>query len=261
MHLNKRAVIACMLSVGAVSIAHAGASHYWPFDCDDFDVIGGGEADVQGAVTVVGQVGMGRWLDGVDDYIKIGVYPQLGSSDSMSIAYWVQMPDSPPNGSAYNLLGLEKTNAQEIRTYVKSTGAIQSTWRDDNHEQADVVTTESYCDGLWHHVVMVCDRGEDTTSLYVDGQLKGTDDAPDGDINIADPFELYLGASNHSNGTYGFAPVTFDDLRIYDHALTEQEILDLLPSWMRCPADINRDGVVDQADLGILLAAYGDNCP
>jgi predicted outer membrane repeat protein len=28
-----------------------------------------------------------------------------------------------------------------------------------------------------------------------------------------------------------------------------------------CPEDINGDGVVDQADLGALLAAYGDNCP
>ncbi|MFG0251967.1 MAG: right-handed parallel beta-helix repeat-containing protein [Phycisphaerales bacterium JB038] len=28
-----------------------------------------------------------------------------------------------------------------------------------------------------------------------------------------------------------------------------------------CPEDINSDGVVDQADLGALLAVYGDNCP
>jgi len=28
-----------------------------------------------------------------------------------------------------------------------------------------------------------------------------------------------------------------------------------------CPADLNSDGVVDQADLGILLAACGTDCP
>ncbi|MFG0252866.1 MAG: hypothetical protein ACF8NJ_08340, partial [Phycisphaerales bacterium JB038] len=77
----------------------------------------------------------------------------------------------------------------------------------------------------------------------------------------ADPLELYVGASNHSNGVYGFVPGVFDDLRIYDHALSHAEILDLLPPWLRCPADVNGDGVVDQADLGILLADYGNSCP
>jgi hypothetical protein len=254
--------VGCALIGLAVSAVNAELTNHWPFDCTDEDVVYGGFADIGDALYVVGEEGMGRQLDGVDDFIKCGIEPQMSVGESMTIAFWARLPEAPPDdGEPYNLLGLETTGAQEIRAYISESGTVKATWRDDGHTWDTRETDFSICDGLWHHIVMICDRDAGTTHLYVNGVHEEQGTAPAGPINVTDPRELYLGTSNHSGGVYGFWGGIVDDLRIYDHALSDAEILDLLPAWMSCPGDINRDGVVDQADLGALLAVYGSNCP
>jgi hypothetical protein len=213
-------------------------------------------------VKIVGKVGMAYEFDGGGAYIETDVVPQLMPGESMSIAFWVAPPDHLPNpGEVYNVLGFEKTLAQEIRFYILGDGRARATWRDDSHSQFNNTTTFSLCDGRWHHVVMVCDRTNMTTTLYIDGQIADDDEAPAGPINLTESRAVFMATNNHSGGLYGFLKGAIDEVWIYDHALTQAEVLDHLPPEMRCPPDINQDGIVDLKDLGILLAAFGNPCP
>jgi hypothetical protein len=237
--------------------------HHWPFDCTYDDIAGGLVPDVFGTQMVVGQVGMGVEFDGDDEYINSHFVPQLDVEDSMSIAFWVRTPDGPPPTTDYMLLGLERRYHQEISLRIRDgSGFLSGGWGDDSGNAGWMESTSSICDGRWHHVVMIIDRAMSTTSLYVDGGLVDSDDAPPGPINLTNARELTFGKSNHDViGPFGSFDEALDDIRIYRGVLSQQEILGLLPHWMRCPADLNRDGVVDQADLGTLLADYGSSCP
>jgi hypothetical protein len=88
-----------------------------------------------------------------------------------------------------------------------------------------IVATTSLNDGQWHHVAVTNVEGAtiDDVVFYVDGQpdeVTGTGGS--GQINTAES-TVVLGNSGHSVGGYGFDGA-IDDVRIYDHVLSPDEI-------------------------------------
>jgi len=111
--------------------------------------------------------------------------------------------------------------------------------------QVDLAGTTRVDDGAWHHVCGVFDNGR--IIIYIDGQ-------PDASITSGTTFGTgnirygLLGANNNAttfNGATGIgSPIAgdIDDLRIYDRALTQEDIIqvmrgDLLLAWNPIPAD------------------------
>ncbi len=80
---------------------------------------------------------------------------------------------------------------------------------------------------------------------------------------VGDSF-IILRATESLGGVFANDPVSFGSGNVYvwsvqyQRSIVSIKLEDILP----CPADLNSDGVVDGADLGLLLGAWGacDNC-
>ncbi len=81
-------------------------------------------------------------------------------------------------------------------------------------------------DGTWRHVVITYTSGEH--KLYVDGKLEASDTTTGTTTdNATGSMPLYLGAWGGDGGAYSTALI--DDVRVYDHVLTEGEVKALVP--------------------------------
>jgi len=120
---------------------------------------------------------------------------------------------------------------------------------------ADLITTETYEDGAWHHVAMV--KTADELIGYMDGEVAIsalTDDVFDGSFYVA------LGVLDHLRANARFFPGPLDDARIYDRALDEAEIQQIMrgdPTLAGDPSPV-RDTVVDVRDAASLSWSAGD---
>ena len=76
---------------------------------------------------------------------------------------------------------------------------------------------------VWHHFVIVNNKVDLTTKLYVDGALYGTAEYRD---TLQDETRGFTIGNYFPNSTYPFNGF-IDDFKIFDHQLTEQEILQL----------------------------------
>lgn len=111
----------------------------------------------------------------------------------------------------------------------------------DENEIPYMMVYESFCNGadmsnasaggdnplvrdVWHHLAGVLDRGSKTVSIYVDGARMTTRSAAEvGDMSCT-PNELSIGFQRGQN--FWFVG-TIDDVRIYDRALSGEEIAGL----------------------------------
>jgi len=88
---------------------------------------------------------------------------------------------------------------------------------------ADILTTATYDDGAWHHVAVVKTANE--LIGYIDGEVAVSDvttDAYDGSFYVA------FGVLDHLRANGRFFPGPLDDARIYDKALTAEEIAQIM---------------------------------
>jgi hypothetical protein len=74
--------------------------------------------------------------------------------------------------------------------------------------------------GDWVHVVAIRDAANDLISIYADGVLQGSEADTSGDISSGEP--MWIGESTDETDTAMSGDI--DDVRIFDKALTEDEI-------------------------------------
>ncbi|CAB1056568.1 hypothetical protein D1BOALGB6SA_1305 [Olavius sp. associated proteobacterium Delta 1] len=97
----------------------------------------------------------------------------------------------------------------------------------------------------WHHLVATYDSASKAIIIYIDGQA-GVPLTISGDLNVT-PDDLMLG---HSSAACLDGKI--DEITIYNSVLGPQEVNDLLiPPDL--PGDLNADGVVDRADVRIII--------
>jgi len=90
------------------------------------------------------------------------------------------------------------------------------------------VATTPLNDGQWHHVVVTNGDGAtiDDARFYLDGQVEEVTGTSGGGLINTASSPVVLGTSGHSVGTYGFDGA-IDEVRIYDHVLSADEIKQL----------------------------------
>jgi len=99
-----------------------------------------------------------------------------------------------------------------------STGQIRFYSEQENNIRLAWITDEDYADGEWHHLAAT--RDGDVGKVYVDGALIKEDVAMDGDLG-GDATGWYLAQDGNTNGYFVGA---MDEVRIYDRALTDEEV-------------------------------------
>lgn len=172
-------------------------------------------------------------------------YEGIGGSDPRTIALWVKLADVTDEAVSQGLVsyGGRAANGQKWHFRVNDggdprvRGAIRTEAQGGNQ-----TGTTNIADGQWHHVASVFPGGVDADNIdvihYVDGILEGETGATDEPIDTTvggDLPRITIGARRQDGNSVFDSPLssfltgTLDDVRIYDHALTQGEIQALVP--------------------------------
>jgi titin len=173
------------------------------------------DGTIYGSAWGAGRFENSLYFDGANDYIQTPCAPILSISDSFSIELWIKVNPSDLGTLRY-VVGLERTDHQEISVIITADGKLRFYIRDDNHNANYCETTVSIADNQWHYFTGVRKVSSDSLLCYVDEVLSGvaTDLTVTWDNYTATRW-LALGADNNSGfGIKNFFKGYLDEIRI-----------------------------------------------
>jgi hypothetical protein len=181
---------------------------------------------VNGPTWTSGRISSALSFDGTDDYVEVGDSPKLEGMDNLTICAWIRPQQNPGQD---NVIIVDKVCYTAYRFHVydvdraDGTGLLTS-WINGN-TCAPTPDVELEMSGSnWYHVVLVYDNNNNEVRYYIDGSLAGTKPLASGAIGT-NSAPLRIARSNHPTPQY-FRGI-IDDVRIYDRALSAEEIWQL----------------------------------
>ncbi|MHC4561131.1 MAG: LamG domain-containing protein, partial [Planctomycetota bacterium] len=251
------------LVLSLVNNAKAELVAHWPFDDSGtiaYDAVGSNDGTLVGDPQwVAGTHGGALEFDGSGDYVDIAYSSDL-SLHEFTLSAWVKIATEP------GVFGIHGTRAGADFTfdvkvqdsYIHGDIGNGSAWIDTvlDIESTHTGTTGQGGDlavGTWYMITYVFDNTNQQVRLFLDGDLKRT-------ISISGTPLLMQSGQTMRIGHTGYADVEWmngliDDVQIYNHALTEGEILAVMEGepWPYAlspnPAD---DSLLTEFMMGIL---------
>jgi hypothetical protein len=206
----------------------------------------GNDGTVYGATWTTGISGKALEFDGVDDYIDCGTDESLILyNQSYTISAWVKSADMNQNWQT--IYTTDPSSVDGFRLFVHGSKIYYYTYI--NGTDLQTLWSDTLNQDQWYYVVITRDYGSGDTKLYVNGTVEDNFTAI-GYCGRGDISNRYHRISNSGNTFNG----TIDEVKIYNHTLTEEEILE---HYNKIKADLNNDGYVDILDLGIIAGDFG----
>ncbi len=176
------------------------------------------------------------YFDGENDYISLGENTlNFGANQSFSVAVWIKAESLPgvqwfhyiiaKGGSnwvkGYCLLVEGKVTPENLM------GRAVFTITLDGHQTDWAVGGPVIVDNQWHHLTGIRDVSTSEFKLYLDGVLVNSNPvAPAFMGDLTNPYDLRIGnMSWMPDGQFFHGAI--DEVRIYKHALSESEILEI----------------------------------
>jgi len=260
------AMLGILLTAG---IGHADLVGYWSFDNaadpghDDSD--NGHHGTVVGAISTPGMVSNALSFDGIDDYVQVAQNAEtiLASGHACTVALWMNMASLP--GISQRTVGCERVN-DGFAVDLNGAGLeIFASTGIEPHYSTPITIQE----GVWYHVAMTFQE-DHTWDLFVDGELRATM-IQDWNYFTGDR-PLIIGADSGDYETptaiKTFAHAKIDEVRIYNRALSADEIRQLTnsppvvtitnpSSGFLAPVNtpVTFAGLIDDPDIGDTHAA------
>ena len=188
-------------------------------------------------------------LDGVNDYATKSNDANLnfGANTDFSIECIFKRAANPAGFELFVEKGSVGGTDKRYRVGIQANGTINASI-DDGTTLVDVITTDTFDDNEWHHVVFVVDRDSATgMQLYVDGAANGSADNPTtvGDIDdAAEPLAIGIRSDNLTGNAFeGGIPLS----RIWNRALSASEISDLFDGTTQQVAAADQWGTIRYA--------------
>lgn len=169
-----------------------------------------------------GKFGNGGYFDGVDDYVQI---PNMSFNNNQSVGFWFKPTSTINSSSGRKDLWYGGENYLLIN-YGAADGELSWIVSVDSSNRQVKSTTTSWTAGTWYHIWATYDGVN--LKLYINGALENTTSYSGTVTN-----NNYTPQWGSSAGSNAFAGV-IDDLRIYNRALSPQEVEDLY-SWAPPP--------------------------
>ena len=254
-------------SVGQLTGVVYGASYRgivasYPFNIDANDTSGNGNHGTNnGATLTPGLSHNGMLFDGVDDVIEVDDNASLnfGADDSFTITVWAR-DDGVTSAQTWSAI-VQKSDPRLLWTSthpgygIGRHGSSKNRFRFGISDGTTVrhVSSNSLSDGF-HFLTLVVDRTNDAMKAYVDGQQIGITQniAAIGSIDVPRP--LKIGYNN-----YKYFKGVIDEVKIYDHVLSDTEILDAyndiaLDLITHLPFEGNANDIVGDNDGAVMGA-------
>ncbi|MCF7846946.1 MAG: FG-GAP-like repeat-containing protein [Candidatus Gracilibacteria bacterium] len=199
----------------------------YDWSANDNDGTGTGVSYTTGATGNGGAVTFG----GDGDIIESNAYTYSFGTE-MTLSGWFKMAGSG-TGSPRILEISKLGDADSHCLAVDSNGSLRG-WAEcaTGTRVAEADDSTTYNDGQWHHMVYV--YSSPNATLYVDGVATATASGSCADLDDG-PY-LTVGAVSDVSGYYNHGDHAFqgdvDEIRVYDRALTETEVTDLMQSGL-----------------------------
>jgi len=232
---------------------------HWPFDetvgTTAFDAIGNVDGALVGGAsfTVTGGVAGGA-IEITEGYVDMG--DNFASTSAFSIQAWIKTDPGDTSG----MVPVAKHWAGICQGYFLSINDIQDGWTQTNQagfysangcNYHTAVGGPTVNDGNWHQLVGVYDNG--TTSLYVDGNLVGSGSS--GYANNGAHF-MVGGLFNYDGKLISAFHGFIDEVKVYQTALSENDVKMLYDTYISTPGDCNHDGQVSIAEVQAAINMY-----
>ena len=228
-------VLLLLMTVGAASNAAQAASQeglvaYYAFDGDAHDQSGNGNDGIEHGDILYKQ---GVWgdavsFDGSDDYIRVPSAATLNPSDQLSISFWINIEEVTNVWTPIIHKGgphLTDSKNREYSVWLQNTFSYLLASAGDNSGQYYQFSCCASAE-VWQHYVGVVDRQNHRMTTYLDGVLIASSEDPYVSFNNNNN-DLLIGWSEETDSVYSPLKGRIDELRIYNRALSEQEIIAL----------------------------------
>ncbi|MBN1674285.1 MAG: zf-HC2 domain-containing protein [Kiritimatiellae bacterium] len=215
-----------VMSRSATADLRKGLVAYWPFDETDGDVLidhSGNEhhGTIYGAARVDGRFGRALRFGGQNDRVDVGNPPKLRLTGAMTLSAWVFFEEFS-GGRIVNKQGVDprgwSLNLEQWGT------AVLQIARGPQRDKCLSIESEPLLHkrNTWVHLAGVFEPGR-ALKIFVDGQLSRTrtDDIPNQQYDS--PLNVHIGRRPVEQVSCPFAG-RIDEVRVYDRALSDQEI-------------------------------------
>ncbi len=176
-----------------------------------------------------------------NDYVEV---PDLINTNEGTVSFWVKpnqwryqtILDAANGGSSGDqYFFVDVDSGRDLRFHHEDA--------DDSDFQDAEYPMDSYSSNEWHHVSIIWRyEGSPSAELYLDGTLIDVDNS--NADSLPDFDSIYLGNNKFSYGTYWDFEGEIDEFRIYNEALSINEIIGLNTTDSVCGNDITEVGEV-----------------
>lgn len=203
-------------------------------------------------------------FDGSFSWVDAGYLPLMDLENDFSWAFWENQADfqaTPSNDIIIGNRGGDGGGDTSPREFIKFTAN-----RFEYHMNGGHANDMPYgaddpeyipSDGEWRHHVVVKDGAQ--LAYYRNGEFFNEHELLD-PMFSPDPLPFGLGGQG-GLGTGEFWAGMLSDVRLYDHALTEEEIAAIINGVGPIGGDYNADGLVDLTDINLQAQAMNDPNP
>jgi len=212
---------------------------WWKLDGNATDSSGGGHDGVLygGPLWDAGIIGGALTFDGADDRVEMpGTSGADGFAGLAGEVTWTMWMKTSPRGAIQTIMGIGPAGAAHVqgnRSINVETSGVIMVRAHTVGALTSLSSTATVDDDQWHHIAITLafdtDGANDTMKVYIDGDLSKGYEADDVNVNqYAGPaanFVVTLGA--RAGSPFGGS---LDDVRIYDRALSDDEIRVLFES-------------------------------
>ena len=242
----------------SASVSHADLIAYWPLDEGEgtlaADIVGGFDGQITGGNWVMpGYAGTAAYQGSGGDEMNCGAGPSPTTED-LSLAWWIidnhveygTIMDKSVAGSGYGYNVLVRGAGEDSPLRFRI-GGWQDTYGGWGAECR--LPAGAYNDGEWVHIVCTYDSATDIASIYVNGELPANG-AYNPKTGITGPNGYCQGVNNvdaplSSRGGQENFDGVLDEVAIWDHALTPDEVMAVFQSGPGASVDARPFAIID----------------
>jgi hypothetical protein len=243
--------------------AQDGLVSYWSFDNSanpGQDDVGGNDGTVYGATWVSNGIKGGALIfDGYGDYVHVPTSSSLDTlndDNELTISMWVKSSVDYPeyNSNRRDFWLLRYSSTDRIYAQLTNTSAFRAYNNIDGVGTYENFGTIKVDIEQWNHYVWIFN--DTHVVAFINGSLIGTEALAANISRLDDGFYFRIGFGYADTTTWNG---TIDEVRIYNRALSAQEVLDRYNEEkdIYSPADLDQDGDVDIYDLTTVTTHFG----
>jgi len=220
-------LVLCIVVLGLIGEAAADLAGYWNLDEGAGNVVhdrsgNGNHGTIYGATWGQGFFGGGLQFNGADNYVEIPTSDSLEIDETVSVAAWINWNDAGDTWLCILANGQQGGPWENYGLFVNRTSRfVYFTLSLDDAHVTQQTPNNAIESGRWQHVCATWDGA--AARIYVDGAVL-LDQAQSGALT-APGLPLRLG---HRNGSAHYYNGIMDDVAVFDHVLTEADILDVM---------------------------------